>query len=168
MILLFTAPQLAYAYALDGRVSEGIALLERTLEQRGATRFWPIHALAVAWLSEAYLLEGRVGDARRLAQEAIEHSRVHTEPGHEAWALQILGAIAASAEPPAIESARAHYGRALALANELEMCPLVARCHLGLGKLYQRTGKRQEAQEHLATATTMCREMDMRAESLQP
>jgi transcriptional regulator with AAA-type ATPase domain/tetratricopeptide (TPR) repeat protein len=168
MILLFTAPQLAYAYALDGRVSEGIALLERTLEQRGATRFWPIHALAVAWLSEAYLLEGRVGDARRLAQEAIEHSRVHTEPGHEAWALQILGAIAASAEPPAIESARAHYGRALALANELEMCPLVARCHLGLGKLYQRTGKRQEAQEHLATATTMYREMDMRAESLQP
>ena len=33
---------------------------------------------------------------------------------------------------------------------------------LGLGKLYQRTGKRQEAQKHLTTATTMYREMDMR------
>jgi hypothetical protein len=42
------------------------------------------------------------------------------------------------------------------------MRPLVAHCHLGLGKLYRRTGKRQEAQEHLITATTMYREMDMR------
>jgi hypothetical protein len=42
------------------------------------------------------------------------------------------------------------------------MRPLVAHCHLGLGKLYRRTDKRKEAQEHLTTATTMYREMDMR------
>jgi len=42
------------------------------------------------------------------------------------------------------------------------MRPLVAHCHLGLGRLYRRTGKRQEAQEHLTTAETMYREMDMR------
>jgi len=42
------------------------------------------------------------------------------------------------------------------------MRPLVAHCHLGLGKLYRRTGKREQAQEHLNTATTMYREMDMR------
>ena len=41
------------------------------------------------------------------------------------------------------------------------MRPLVAHCHLGLGKLYRRTGKREQAQEHLTTATTMYREMDM-------
>jgi len=41
--------------------------------------------------------------------------------------------------------------------------PLVAHCHLGLGKLYQRTAaRRDQAQEHLTTATTMYREMDMR------
>ena len=39
---------------------------------------------------------------------------------------------------------------------------LVAYRHLGLGKLYQRTGKREQAREHLTTATTMYREMDMR------
>ena len=33
--------------------------------------------------------------------------------------------------------------------------------HLGLGKLYQRTGQREQAQEHLTTATTMYREMGM-------
>ena len=34
------------------------------------------------------------------------------------------------------------------------MRPLIAHCHLGLGKLFR-------SQEHLATATTMYREMDM-------
>jgi hypothetical protein len=41
------------------------------------------------------------------------------------------------------------------------MRPLIAHCHRGLGKLYRRTGKREEAQEHLTDATTMYREMDM-------
>jgi hypothetical protein len=40
------------------------------------------------------------------------------------------------------------------------MRPLVAHCHLGLGKLSQRTGKREQA-DHLTTATTMYRKMDM-------
>jgi hypothetical protein len=42
------------------------------------------------------------------------------------------------------------------------MRPLVAHCHHGLSKLYRRTGKREQSQEHLTTATTMYREMDMR------
>ena len=42
------------------------------------------------------------------------------------------------------------------------MRPLVAHCHLGLGKLALRTGKRQEAHDQLAAATTMYREIDMR------
>jgi hypothetical protein len=47
-------------------------------------------------------------------------------------------------------------------ASDLEMRPLVAHCHAGLGRLYRRTDKRDQAQEHLTTATTMYREMDMR------
>jgi hypothetical protein len=42
------------------------------------------------------------------------------------------------------------------------MRPLAAHCHLGFGKLYRRTGKREQAREHLTTATTMYREMDIR------
>jgi hypothetical protein len=41
------------------------------------------------------------------------------------------------------------------------MPSLIAHCHLGLGKLYRRTDKRQQAREHLATATRMSREMGM-------
>ena len=42
------------------------------------------------------------------------------------------------------------------------MRPLVAHCHLGLGKLYRRTGDQAKAEEHLTAGTTMYREMDMR------
>jgi len=41
------------------------------------------------------------------------------------------------------------------------MRPLVAHCHLGLGKLYARADQRAPARDHLTTATTMYREMDM-------
>jgi sugar phosphate isomerase/epimerase len=63
---------------------------------------------------------------------------------------------------PDFDKAQRLSREALDLAAELGMRPLVAHCHLGLGRLYRRTGKRDQAQEHLATATTMCREMDMR------
>ena len=49
----------------------------------------------------------------------------------------------------------------MALASKVGLRPLVAHCHLGLGSLYRRTGKREYAWEHLAAATTMYREMGM-------
>jgi tetratricopeptide (TPR) repeat protein len=60
------------------------------------------------------------------------------------------------------ERAEADYQHAVALASDIGMRPLVAHCHLGLGKLYRRTGKHEQAHEHLTTALTMYREMDMR------
>jgi hypothetical protein len=61
-----------------------------------------------------------------------------------------------------MEGAESRYREALALATELGMRPLVAGCHLGLGRLYRRSGTRQDGKEHLFTATTMYREMSMR------
>jgi tetratricopeptide (TPR) repeat protein len=57
--------------------------------------------------------------------------------------------------------AAGRYQHALSLAGELGMRPLAAHCHLGLGQLYRRTGKLEQAQEHLSKATTMYREMGM-------
>ncbi len=48
------------------------------------------------------------------------------------------------------------------LAEELGMRPMLAHCHLGLAKLYARTGREQPAEGHLSTAATMYREMNMR------
>jgi len=57
------------------------------------------------------------------------------------------------------DTAEVHYRQALARAEELGLRPLKAHCHLGLGKLCRRTGKLEQAQEHVITATTMYREM---------
>jgi Tetratricopeptide repeat len=59
------------------------------------------------------------------------------------------------------ERGETHYRDALALAEPRGMRPLTAHCHLGLGKLYRRTGKQDQAREHITTATTMYRDMDM-------
>jgi hypothetical protein len=88
--------------------------------------------------------------------------RQRTRREGEADALHLVGDLAARREPPAAEEAMAHYRQALALADELGIRPIVAHCHLSLGKLYGRTGKREQAHEHLTTATTMYREMEMR------
>ena len=113
------------------------------------------------WLSEAYLLAGREADARAAAQRALGLARHHKERGYEAYTLRLLGEIAAREDPLDIGKAENHYRQALALAEELGMRPLIAHCHVGLGKLYRRIGSRQQAEEHLTTATTMMREMEM-------
>jgi hypothetical protein len=41
------------------------------------------------------------------------------------------------------------------------MRPLVARCHLDLGRFYRGSGERAKATEHLTTAATMYRKMGM-------
>jgi hypothetical protein len=61
----------------------------------------------------------------------------------------------------AAKAAEGRYRETIAIAVDLGMRPLVAHCHLGLGKLYRRTDKPEQAQEHLGTATTMYREMGM-------
>jgi tetratricopeptide (TPR) repeat protein len=154
-----TAGHLGYAYALSGRLPEGVALLEEALAASESTGT-VLHPLLLAYLGEAHLLAGRRDEALAVSRRALDLAHRQKERGNEAWVLRLLGEIAAQADPPDRESAEAHYGRALARADELGMRPLVAHCHLGLGKLYRRTGD-GAAQEHLTTAATMYREMDM-------
>jgi tetratricopeptide (TPR) repeat protein len=111
-------------------------------------------------LGRACLLLGRLTEARNLADRAV--GCAPAQSGVAAHALHLLGDIATHRDRFDAECGEAHYRNALALAEPRGMRPLVAHCHLGLGKLYRRTGDRQQAQEHLTTATTMYREMDMR------
>jgi tetratricopeptide (TPR) repeat protein len=75
--------------------------------------------------------------------------------------LSVLGEIAAQSEAPEVGIAEGYYREAIVLAEELGLRPLLARSHLGVGTLYRRTGKRQQAQEHLTTAIAMLGEMGM-------
>jgi tetratricopeptide (TPR) repeat protein len=110
-------------------------------------------------LGRACLLLERAEQARRLVEEVFEAA--HRFRGSRAHALHLFGELAAHPRHfDAGQSAR-YYGEALALAEELKMRPLVAHCHLGLGKLFRRTDTQARAREHLATATMLYREMEM-------
>ena len=84
------------------------------------------------------------------------------ERWEEACARRLLGAIAALRTPESCDVARNHYQEALSIATDIDASPLAAHGHVGLGKLYRRTGQREQAREHLTVATTMYREMDLR------
>jgi hypothetical protein len=88
-------------------------------------------------------------------------ARGRGERGNEAWALRLLGEIVSHHARPDAATATAHYGAAMTLASELDMRPLVAHCHVGLGTLHRRTGDPARAQQHLSTARAMYGEMRM-------
>src|SRR5262249_30856801 len=115
----------------------------------------------LAHLSEGYVYAGRMDDAITTAQRALAVAIEAGEPGSEAHAHQVLADVLSQGDRPDMVPGVSHYQRALALARPRGMRPLVAHCHLGLGKLYRRTGQREQAGEHLAAATAMYREMDM-------
>jgi tetratricopeptide (TPR) repeat protein len=152
---------LGHMYARSGRVEEGLSWLQQGVTASESTGTGFLQSLGVVQLGEAYLLADKGDSARGAADRALMLARQRGERGHEAWALRLLGDIGAHDHRSDVKTAEGQYGAATALASELEMRPLLAHCHLGLGKLHRRTGKREQAQEHLSTAATMYREMDM-------
>src|SRR5712691_6345832 len=161
LMLSYVASYLGYAYTLSGRLAEALPLLDQAVEQSAATKHMYLYPLLVAHLGEAYLLAGRIEDASQQAQQALERSRDLKQRGHEAYALRLLGEIAAQRQPPDTEAAAAAYRQAITLADELGMRPLAAHCHLGLGTMYARTGRLEQARAELSAAMTLYRAMDM-------
>jgi class 3 adenylate cyclase/tetratricopeptide (TPR) repeat protein len=156
-----------FATALGGLLAEALAQTARSADAEALLDELPasvgtLYTSGYVPRPLTLLVLGRLSDARRLATEALAWHRNRGERGAEAWDLWLLGEIGARESPREAPTAADLLRQALTLADELAMRPLAGHCHLGLGKLYRRTGKRQEAQQHLATATTMYSESDMR------
>jgi tetratricopeptide (TPR) repeat protein len=150
------AGALGYAYLLAGRHA---ALGE----------IWPLPpprpiahaALTIVEHGECFLALGRTEEASLLAHAALEHARQFGERGHEARALAFLGTV--EARRAGAEGSRAGelYDEAMAMAEELGMRPLVARCQLDAGRLWLAAGRRARARRHLERAAATFRELDM-------
>jgi tetratricopeptide (TPR) repeat protein len=162
--VMFTnlAADLGSAYAQAGRLSEGLPLLEQAVEQHAAMRRTAGHAIRLTSLGEAYLLAGRTGEAARLAERAGQLAERHAERGNQAYALRLAGDIAARVGGSRSETAEGAYQKAIALAEELGMTPLLAHGHLGLGRLYRRAGDHGAAEPHLRRAIALYEAMGTR------
>jgi tetratricopeptide (TPR) repeat protein len=137
-------------------LDEGLPLLEeavRLTAELGVKAHLPLWK---AHLAEGLLAAGQTERARLQAQEALELAVAHQERGHQAWTLRLLGEIAAQDGPQGIEQATKHCTDALGLAQELSARPLVALCHLSLGRLYRQARMLRKAEEHLAESLPLC------------
>jgi tetratricopeptide (TPR) repeat protein len=155
------AAALGAAYTLDGRVAEAIELLTPAMEQIAAIERVEGQVQCHLALGEAQALAGRLEEAHALAERAMAIAGAHLERGRQAYALRLLGEIAAHRDPPEHARAEVHYQQALALANELGMRPLQAHCHRGLGTLYAMTGQQERARAECSIAIELYRSMEM-------
>ena len=156
--LAYSARALAYvgdATEALNRLRECEELLERQLARGRVGNGWARYSLG-----RACLLLGRLDEAWRFGRGAVDSAsgRIDFVPD----TLQLLGDIASHPACFDAESGEAYYREALALAESRGMRPLIAHCHLGLGRLSARLGKREQATEALGVAATMYCDMDMR------
>ena len=151
----------AWALSQLGEQSEALSRIHEA-EKLAA----PFAAKGIAMVSRTYhalgracLALGRLDEAQRLGKCACDFA-----PGGDrtnAHVVHLLGDIATHPGQFDADNGKTLYRQALALAEPRGMRPLIAHCHLGLGKLYQRAGEQEQAGEHFTTASTLYREMDM-------
>jgi tetratricopeptide (TPR) repeat protein len=98
----------------------------------------------------------------RYARQALKLSRASNERGRQAWALRLLGEIAARHQPLNLEHAREYYQAALEIAQELGTGPLQAHCYLGLGTVDAKFDRREQADTELSVAIELYRAMEMK------
>src|SRR5262249_18065479 len=133
------AAPLGAAYTLGGRVTDAVILLTQAMERAVAAESVEEQELCCLSLGAARLLTGHLDEAHTLAGDVLALTRRHLERGNEAYALRLLGDIAAQRASLDSEQTETYYQQALALAEDLGMRPLQAHCHRGLGMLYRQT-----------------------------
>ena len=112
-----TAAALGTAYVLDGRVTDAVLLLTQAMEQSTATESAYYETFCGLSLGEAHMLAGRLEEAHARAERTLALARAYQERGNQAYALRLLGDLAAQRDPPEVEPAEAHYRQALTLAE---------------------------------------------------
>jgi len=133
---------LGSVYALQGRLAEGRTLVEEAIGAAKRAGALYNYANGVAWLSEVCRLAGRWDEAWQHARQALDLARQLKDRGCEAFTLHQLGVIETHTAPSDAMQAEAH-------------------CHRGLGTLYAKIDRREQARTELSTAIEMYRLMEM-------
>jgi transcriptional regulator with AAA-type ATPase domain/tetratricopeptide (TPR) repeat protein len=153
------ATALGLSYAAMGRLADALPLLEEAVELAGAMRLSSAQSPALTALGEARMLDGRLAESLETAQSGLTVAQQNGRRGHEAWALRLLGELALCRSDAPL--AGDYFTRGNALSNALDMRPLSAHCHLGLGRASRMADDRDAAERQLTTAVGLFRDMEM-------
>jgi hypothetical protein len=141
----------------QGVIDKGISMLEHSLE---TCRLWNLQQnipRVAAALGFGYAVAGRRGEAMTLLTLSDERAKGAGVVWRSLTGAQLIQGFLLIGKRNAERSFRA----ANIIGDELKMRPLMAHCHVGLGKLYQRSGDLRLAKMHLGTGVSMMREMEL-------
>ena len=150
---------LGYAYALARRPEEALDLV--TQVEPEALLPTPLSSMVFVWLSETFHLTGRAAEADHFAAQAYDLSKERQEHGNHAWSLRLMGELTAQRSQSDMDRAEAYYQEGLQAAHKLDMQPLMAHCHLSLGRLYQQVDRPQASHMALSEAQQRYQAMHM-------
>jgi DNA-binding SARP family transcriptional activator/tetratricopeptide (TPR) repeat protein len=150
---------LGHAHVLGGNIDEGMHMLEQAIAVFDRMRHHMGLSLFLVPLAAACVQAGQTDKARVMAGRALDLARDYEHRLGEAGALHVLARADMRDGHPAL--ALRHYADALALAEAQGMRPLAARCHHGLGEVYQSLRKQSKANDSLNIAAAMYRDMGM-------
>jgi len=159
--LVWATAALGAAHVLDGHPATGVPLIEEALGLAESNGDIQGYALWATWLGDAYLAVGPLDDTGAVARTTLDFADRHREVHHHAYALRLLGDAAASGDTSQAVETVACYRDTVALSVDIGMRPVQTHCHLGLAKLYRRTGRYDEVRAELSMAVAMLREMGM-------
>ncbi|HVQ76652.1 MAG TPA: adenylate/guanylate cyclase domain-containing protein [Candidatus Binatia bacterium] len=155
------ATSLGLAYALTGRIPAAVPLLEEAVEQAVEMKLMFNQAARLTWLAQAYLAAGQPHRASEAAERALGSALEQRERSNQTWAHWLLGEIAAGEAGIGRRTAEQQFALALEQATALGMRPVVAHCHLSLGRLLRRGHPPDKARAHFAAADALFAAMGM-------
>ena len=153
--------RLGWAYAQAGRPTEALPYLDQAGQWAASHQTDEENAIRLVLLGESYVSLGDLAAAIPPAHAALALAQERQERGFQAYALRLLGALAAQGPEPDVAAAAGYYRQSIRLAQELGMRPLLAHGHLGVGLLYSRLGRRTQATAALSTAVALYRALAM-------
>lgn len=125
---------LSLAYASMGRLTDALSIVEIGIPIGGHVGIFDTPMSIVA-SGAVYLMAGELGKAERVAASTGEMVEQRGYLGHQARVSKLLGDIYSAYSPPKLADAKSAYQKALSMAEELEMRPLIEQCNCDLGAL---------------------------------
>ena len=160
-VISFAAGSLGHAYLLMDRPEEALLILKDVVNQKilESSIFPSVYSITV--LAETYLKMGQTDKALQTAEEALRIFRQRGERCVGAWALYVMAIIQSENNSRQIKEAPHTYQLTINLAEELNMKPLQAHCHLKLGQHYAKIEKTDLARSEFLNAIDLYRSLGM-------
>lgn len=150
---LFRATAVLYqgaALRLEGRAHDALPVLVKGLDAYRATGAGLSLPYCMSVLAEALMLAGRLDDAQQALEEGLAIAERHHEFCQLAELYRLKGELALLTESAAEGQAEGLFDEAIATAKRQRSRAWELRATTSLARLYQRTGRHDEAREKLS------------------